>query len=181
MDTNNRSFEAAYKKLGLYHFDSSDIDSVNTARFQPYIKVLFVPKGCELTVDFKEYKTRHPSLFFINSNQYLSIAKAGSGPATLLYYNRDFYCVQIHDREVACDGLLFNNIFAIPSIELGKDEHLQAQTLFDRMREEIAQQDSSAEEMIRTYLKQLIILSTRYWKKQNLNRQTFPQNKTRIS
>jgi hypothetical protein len=36
----------------------------------------------------------------------------------LFYYNRDFYCIQIHDKEVACDGLLFHNVFEIPFVEL---------------------------------------------------------------
>ena len=32
---------------------------------------------------------------------------------TLLYYNRVFYCVEIHDKEVACDGILFNNVYEV--------------------------------------------------------------------
>lgn len=33
-------------------------------------------------------------------------------------FNKDFYCVEIHDQEVACDGILYNNVFEIPSINL---------------------------------------------------------------
>lgn len=38
--------------------------------------------------------------------------------ASMIYYNREFYCIQIHDAELACDSLLFNNIFEIPKVQL---------------------------------------------------------------
>ncbi len=63
-----------------------------------------------------------------------------------IFYNMDFYCIQIHDEEVACDGLLFNNIHNIPMTVVPNEFTLK---------------DSSQEEMIRTYLKQIFIKSIR--------------------
>src|SRR5690606_35407118 len=40
--------------------------------------------------------------------------------------------------------------------------------LFAQISDELHVQDRSSEEMIRTYLKQIIIRATRQWKKQNL-------------
>jgi AraC-like DNA-binding protein len=163
-------FEDHYKRLGLEIFSEETLSSFNGNRFRTDIKVFFIPAGYELTVDFHEYKTKKPSLFFL-TNQHLNIEK-GKEESILLFYNRDFYCIQIHDKEVACDGLLFHNVFEIPFVELDNSETALIKGLFLNIQDELEWKDSSAEEMIRTYVKQIIIRATRKWKKQNLDNDT---------
>ncbi|SMO52316.1 AraC-type DNA-binding protein [Chryseobacterium rhizoplanae] len=163
-------FEDHYKKLGLEIFSEENLENFNGNRFRTDIKVFFIPSGYELTVDFNHYKTKKPSLFFL-TNQHLSIQK-GKDESILLFYNRDFYCIQIHDKEVACDGLLFHNVFEIPFVELDPSETTLIKDLFQNIKDELEWKDSSAEEMIRTYVKQIIIRATRKWKKQNLDNET---------
>ncbi|MBV8326880.1 AraC family transcriptional regulator [Chryseobacterium sp.] len=160
-------FEDHYKKLGLETFSGGNPKAMNGNLFKSDIKVFFIAAGYDLMVDFNHHQTKKPSLFFI-TNQQLTIQK-GKEESELLYYNRDFYCIQIHDKEVACDGLLFHNVFEIPFVELDHEETLLIKNLFQNIKNELEWQDSSAEEMIRTYVKQLIIRATRKWKKQNLD------------
>jgi len=162
-------FEFNYKKFGVIKIDKINFNSTNDARYAQYVKVLYLPAGYTLTVDFSQFITKKNSLFFINSNQYLQVEKAGAPGGIFIYYNRDFYCIQIHDEEVACDGLLFNNIYGMPMTVLptGEDKHI-ADALENIIRE-LSGQESSREEMIRTYLKQMIIRTTRLWKQQQLN------------
>jgi len=160
-------FEDHYKRLGLEVFSEENLENFNANRFSTDIKVFFIPSGYELTVDFNHYKTKKPSLFFL-TNQHLNLQK-GKEESILLFYNRDFYCIQIHDKEVACDGLLFHNVFEIPFVELDDSETTLIKDLFQNIQDELEWKDSSAEEMIRTYVKQIIIRATRKWKKQNLD------------
>ena len=160
-------FEDHYKKLGLEIFSPGDMRTLNGLKFRSDIKILFIPEGYELTVDFNHYKVSANSLFFL-TNQHLKIEK-GDEESMMLYYNRDFYCIQIHDKEVACDGLLFHNVFEIPLVELGDKETSDIKNLFLHIKDELQWKDSSAEEMIRTYVKQIIIRATRNWKKQHLD------------
>lgn len=161
-------FEDNYKKFGLSVFSHENLETVNKIKSQPYIKILLVPADYEITVDFNHYKTEAPTLFFL-TYQYFDIKNGNSDAASLLYYNRDFYCIQIHDKEVACDGLLFHNIFEIPKVDLDDSETIIIKNLFQNINEELEWKESSSEEMIRTYLKQIIIRATRKWKKQNLD------------
>lgn len=163
-------FEDHYKRLGLEVFSEGSLKDFSGDRFRTDIKIFFIPAGYELTVDFNHYKTQKPSLFFL-TNQHLSIQK-GKDDSILLFYNRDFYCIQIHDKEVACDGLLFHNVFEIPFVELDHSETALIKSLFQNIQDELEWKDSSAEEMIRTYVKQIIIRATRKWKKQNLDNDT---------
>jgi AraC-like DNA-binding protein len=163
-------FEDHYKRLGLEIFSGENLGSFNGNHFRTDIKIFFIPAGYELTVDFNQYTTKKPSLFFL-TNQHLSIQK-GKDESVLLFYNRDFYCIQIHDKEVACDGLLFHNVFEIPFVELDDSETTLIKSLLQNIQDELEWKDSSTEEMIRTYVKQIIIRATRKWKKQNLDNET---------
>jgi len=163
-------FEDHYKKLGLEVFSERNPEAVHSNASLSDIKILFIPEGYELTVDFSHYKTSKPSLFFL-TGQHMKIEK-GKEEALLLYYNRDFYCIQIHDKEVACDGLLFHNVFEIPFVELDPEEAIGIKKLFQHIKDELEYKDSSVEEMIRTYVKQIIIHATRKWKQQNLDHDT---------
>ena len=113
-------------------------------------------------IDFTEYKTIKDALFFINAGQYYSLDDTCSG--TMIYYNRDFYCVEIHDKEVACDGILFHNVYEIPVVYLENENAAAFKNTLQEMKAEFELDDTSMEEMLRILLKRIIIKSTRIWK-----------------
>jgi len=164
-----RIFDVNLKTIGMVHIDSDSVEDINSETYKSYIKVLYLNEGFEIKVDFKIYITDGPTLFFISPNQVLSIDELGGQPGLLVFYNRDFYCIQLHDEEVACDGLLFNNINNMPKTNIPEQDASFIEYLFSRIKDEFELRDSSLEEMIRTYLKQLLIKSTRLWKVQHLN------------
>ncbi|RZM26706.1 MAG: helix-turn-helix domain-containing protein [Pedobacter sp.] len=166
---NQSIFDVNLKTIGMVHIDSESIELINSDKYKSYIKVLYLTKGFEIKVDFNVYNTDRPTLFFISPNQVLNIEKLGEEAGRLVFYNRDFYCIQIHDQEVACDGLLFNNINNMPMTIIPEQDALFIDYLFSRIEDEFELKDGSLEEMIRTYLKQLLIKSTRLWKVQHLD------------
>ncbi|MGS2764796.1 helix-turn-helix domain-containing protein [Sinomicrobium sp. M5D2P9] len=163
-------FQSELKTLGLLPLNENYIPSVNDEVYREYIKVLFLSPGYRLQVDLTTYTIDRPSLLFVIPNQHLQIEQIGAEAGYLIFYNRDFYCIQIHDDEVACDGLLFNNIHNMPIVRLDEGNAPFFNHIFGQIANEFALQDPSIEEMIRTYLKQLFIKSARLWKKQNLNK-----------
>lgn len=174
--TDQQLFQSDLKTLGLISLKGYNLNDINSGDYKQYIKVLFLPKGYQLQVDLTEYLVTRPSLFFVSPNQYVQLKKAGLDGGYFIFYNRDFYCIQIHDEEVACDGLLFNNIHNMPMVELDKEETKFITYIFSQIAEEFGLKDTSLEEMIRTYLKQLFIKSARLWKKQHLDKQLTEQN-----
>lgn len=169
-------FQSNLKTIGLLQVAEAYAENLNDEAFKPYIKVLYLPQGYKVQVDLVEYTTQQPSLFFVSPNQYLQLLEYGIEPGHFIFYNRDFYCIQIHDEEVACDGLLFNNIHNMPLVEVGQENAHFINYLFKEMENEFRLNDPSLEEMIRTFLKQLFIRSARLWKKQNLDKELVQQN-----
>ncbi|MDR7128124.1 AraC-like DNA-binding protein [Algoriphagus sp. 4150] len=163
-------FQKSLKKLGLKSVIPENMQLINSEEFKEFIKILYLPSGYTVTIDFTIHKTIAPSLIFVSPNQFMKIEEVGIAPGYLIFYNRDFYCIQIHDAEVACDGLLFNNIHNMPLVSLPDEEAEFTNYLFAQISGEIELNDSSLEEMIRTYLKQLLIKSTRIWKRQHLEK-----------
>ncbi|WP_282637279.1 helix-turn-helix domain-containing protein [Sphingobacterium thalpophilum] len=169
-------FRSNLKTIGLISLYEGNVDSINSADYKQYIKVLLLSKGAELQVDLAEYCVKQPSLFFVSPNQHLHIKKLGKEEGHFIFYNRDFYCIQIHDEEVACNGLLFSNIYNMPIVELDNSEIPFFDYIFRQMTDEFGLNDTSLEEMLRTYLKQLFIKSVRLWKIQNLGKELTEQN-----
>jgi AraC-like DNA-binding protein len=161
-------FNTDLKTIGLLHVDQDSLEAINSNEYKSYIKAMYLPKGCKVRVDFDVYLTDGPALFFIGPNQVLSIEHMCAQKGYFIYYNRDFYCIQIHDREVACDGLLYNNINNMPMTPVPEQETAFFDNIFNHIEGEFELADSSQEEMLRTYLKQILIRSTRLWKRQHL-------------
>jgi AraC-like DNA-binding protein len=173
---NKNIFDANLKTIGLIHVKSDVLNVINSDSYKSYIKILYLPKGCTIKVDFTIYHTDGPALFFISPNQVLSIEGLCAGTGYFIFYNRDFYCIQIHDEEVACDGLLYNNINNMPMTAVPAEEAVFIDYLFTQLEDEFRFKESSHEEMLRTYLKQLLIKSTRRWKQQHLGGALTDQN-----
>lgn len=169
-------FRSNLKTIGLISLHEENVDSINSANYKQYIKVLLLSKGAEVQVDLAEYSVKQPSLFFVSPSQHLHIKKLGKEEGHFVFYNRDFYCIQIHDEEVACNGLLFSNIYNMPMVELDNGEIPFFSYIFGQMTDEFGLNDTSLEEMLRTYLKQLFIKSARLWKMQNLDKELIEQN-----
>ena len=129
-------FDVSLKKIGLINVDIESREIINSDAYKAYIKILYLSKGCTIKVDFDTYITEGSTLFFISPNQVLHIESLRAEAGYLIYYNRDFYCIQIHDEEVACDGLLFNNINNMPMTIVPHHEVDFIDYLFTRIKDE---------------------------------------------
>ncbi|MDT3403998.1 helix-turn-helix domain-containing protein [Mucilaginibacter terrae] len=161
-------FDANLKTIGLVHVNVDTLNVINSEAYKTYIKAMYLPRGCRVKVDFDVYDTNGPAVFFISPNQVLNIEHMCADTGYFIYYNRDFYCIQIHDKEVACDGLLYNNINNMPMTAVPDADAMFFESLFTHIEHEFKLKDTSQEEMLRTYLKQLLIKSTRLWKQKHL-------------
>lgn len=123
--------------------------------------ILYAQCGATVTFDFVEHKTQQDTVFFFNIGQQFQLGKDSTGE--LVYFNPEFYCIAFHDKELSCDGVLFNNFFETPSLILTKDESALFRKIIDEIKIELNKEDYWTEEMTRTKLKELIITASRTW------------------
>lgn len=129
--------------------------------------VFWVRKGCMRgEIDFQQLDVGEGSIFFLTPGQMLQLGEAYPEEAVLISFNKNFYCVERHDEEVSCNGLLFNGAFESPVIQLDEQEAHSFGTLLEVMEEEFGQEDRIQREMMQLLLKRLIIKCTRIAKAQ---------------
>ncbi|MEM9856103.1 MAG: AraC family transcriptional regulator [Bacteroidota bacterium] len=87
-------------------------------------------------------------------------------PLTVFSFNREFYCIQDHDEEVSCNGVIFFGTQKTPVITLGIEETKKFNMLYEVFLDEFRTKDNIQGEMLRMLLKRLIIKTTRLAKSQ---------------
>lgn len=157
--------EFSFKQFGNVEFSKEATKETILSSIAEHIKILFIPKGATIQVDFQEFTMETDTLLFINPKVIIKPCETVNGQ--LIYFNRDFYCIEIHDQEVACDGILYSNVFEIPFIRLDGIQSENIRNLIQEIKAEMANEDSNTEEMLRILLKMIILKSTRIWKEQH--------------
>jgi AraC-like DNA-binding protein len=115
-------------------------------------------------IDFKEYSFNGAVLFFLSPGQIFSVESEKIKEAYRINFVRDFYCIQIHDKEVACNGVLFNNVYETPFVAPCKKDIQKIDFILESLIEEFTSSETAQHDMLQTYLKQLIIHSVRIQK-----------------
>ena len=142
--------------LGLKRCNS-DFLAIPT-QFSEYT-VVYVPKGKGVfSADFGTFPFTGPVLLFSTPLQTLQL-ETSEYEISVLQFHSDFYCIEYHREEVACNGLLFNNIYIDPVIALTKEEAVFIEQLFENITHECAQSEVS-EIVLRSYLQLFLAKST---------------------
>lgn len=159
--------EFNYKKFGNVALHFTDGQNNSFSSFSEHIRIMFLPANFKIKVDFKEFILPSDALLFVNPKVVVQPMDKQIDGGELVYFNRDFYCIELHDQEVACDGILYNNVFEVPFIELSKAQSTDIQRILNEIKTEMANEDSQTEEMLRILLKLVILKSTRIWKEKH--------------
>lgn len=173
----NNIYDTGLKVIGTVLLDAQGLALINTDVYSTFIRILFIPGGVKIQVDIDTFTTTSPTLVFISPDQLLRIDSIPDNSAFLLYYNRDFYCIQLNDKQVACDGLLFSQFNRMRLTPVPNEEAAFIRYLIGQVNNEFALKDPTQEEMLRTYLKQLLIKSTRFWRQQFVSEDNLSENK----
>ena len=117
-------------------------------------------------IDFESYTFNDNVLFFLSPGQVFTVDSEQIKTAYKLTFVRDFYCIQTHDKEVACNGVLFNNIYETPFVKPCEKDTKKLHFILESLIEEFQQNETAQYDMLQSYLKQFIISAVRV-KKEN--------------
>jgi AraC-like DNA-binding protein len=112
-------------------------------------------------IDFEQYSFDGNVLFFLSPGQVFSVDSEKIKEAYRINFVKDFYCIQTHDTEVACNGILFNNIYETPFVSPCKKDTQKLDFILENLVEEFSNNATAQYDMLQTYLKQFIILAVR--------------------
>lgn len=132
-----------------------------------YYSLIWLSSGeGSLKVDFSEYPFQRNTLFAFTPYQPFMISSFGKLNGIAIQFHPDFYCIHKHQQEVACNGVLFNNIYQPPIITVDEPGSGTLNMLIEQMMAEMKNQELAQAELLVSYLKIFLITASRIKTKQ---------------
>ena len=135
---------------------------VNSPQQIEQFKIFWIKEGSgTYNIDFKSYSFKGNTLFFLSPGQVFSVVSEKMKEIYQLSFTRDFYCLQAHDTEVACNGVLFNNVYETPFVFPSENEAEKLNFILLSLVEEFELEETAQHDMLQSLLKQFIVYSVR--------------------
>ena len=119
-------------------------------------------------IDFEQYEFKDNVLFFLSPGQVFTVDSEQIKTAYKFTFVRDFYCIQTHDKEVACNGILFNNVYETPFVKPCEKDTKKLQFILESLIDEFQQNEAAQYDMLQAYLKQFMINAVRVQKENHV-------------
>lgn len=146
----------------LIQIGESTGTSFSTGGQVPYYLILVFDGQATFSVDFTTYQCTGQTILFLSPYQHLTWADPTHTNLLVVRFHGDFYCIEYHKKEVACNGILFNNIYQQPFVSVQDDIYREVWDTIVKMRQQLEAVESRFDEsIIRTYLQLILALSSR--------------------
>ena len=89
---------------------------------ETYSIVINLGKKFNLDVDLDEITLDHASSCFLNPGCYVSSIKNLDNDHYFIDFNAAFYCLELHDKDLSCNGLLFGALPSLPLLSCSESE-----------------------------------------------------------
>jgi AraC family transcriptional regulator, transcriptional activator of pobA len=127
-----------------------------------YYSLIWVTAGSGiLRADFSEHTFSGGLLFAFSPYQPFMMIPDEGVKGRVLQFHPDFFCIHKHHEQVACNGVLFNNIYQPPFVALDADAEEKLHSLIAQMRDEMQNPALAQVELLISYLKIFLITASR--------------------
>ncbi|MHC0443117.1 helix-turn-helix domain-containing protein [Flavobacterium sp. 3-210] len=160
--TNIQSMNKVFSDTGnvLLGLDRSENNKLAYPSQYAEYTVLLITEGEGIfQADFASFAFAAPVILFSTPQQSISVRETKPLKYSMLQFHSDFYCIEFHRNEVACNGLLFNNIYMEPSLKLSPEQLHSYLQIIDQIEEEF-KQETPSEIVLRAYLQLILAKSS---------------------
>jgi AraC family transcriptional regulator, transcriptional activator of pobA len=127
-----------------------------------YFAVYFIQSGSgAFWADASKFAFGPDSLLFFVPYQHIRFVPDGPVHGEVIQFHANFLCIETFHAEVGCSGILFNDPYGIPVVQLDERAKTEATNLIERIRQEQGEHDLAFGEVMLAYLKVLLILAAR--------------------
>jgi AraC-like DNA-binding protein len=153
--------------LAFKLFEFADNSFFDHIQRNNYYTLVWVTNGSGVAkADFSEYEFGVNALFAFSPYQPFMFTPVNEIAGFALNFHPDFFCIHKHHNEVACNGVLFNNIYKPPYLYLDESTADTFNLLFKQMRAEMQVPALAQYELLVSYLKIFLITASRLKVKQ---------------
>ena len=165
--TNPQNGNLAFKVFTFE--DNSHFDHIQRNN---YYSLIWIKKGKgKLKADFSEYDFESNSLVAFSPYQPFMICTSEAIEGIAIHFHPDFYCIHMHQKEVSCNGVLFNNIYQPPYTYIDVAAAGTFDLIIGQIKSEMIRPELAQYELLVSYLKIILITASRL-KKEQLQEET---------
>ncbi len=144
----------------VFIFESNDF--FDHIQRNNYYSLIWIKEGKgKLLADFSEYKFSNDNLLAFSPYQPFMLTPENRLSGIAIQFHPDFFCIHKHQQEVACNGILFNNIYQPPIITIDEKSKATLQMLIEQMKSEMQNVALAQNEVLISYLKIFLITTSR--------------------
>ena len=148
--------------LALKLFSFEDFSSFEPVQRLNYYSIIWVFEGSgTLKSDFSTFEFESGSIMAFTPYQPFMISGDSNVKGIVLNFHPDFFCIHKHHEAVACNGVLFNNIYESPILKLDEKTAMQLEGLLEQIKDEMLNGDLAQHEVLVSYLKIILITASR--------------------
>jgi AraC-like DNA-binding protein len=127
-----------------------------------YFAVYFIESGSgAFWADASRFAFGPDSLLFFVPYQHIRFVPDCPVHGEVIQFHANFLCVETFHAEVGCSGILFNDPYGIPVVQLDERAKSEVTNLMGRIRKEQVESGLAFGEVMLAYLKVLLILAAR--------------------
>ncbi len=127
-----------------------------------YYSLIWLTRGNgKVKADFSEYDFKPNALFAFSPYQPFMFVSSKNIAGVAIQFHPDFFCIHKHQTEVACNGVLFNNIYQPPFITIDNISLSTFKMLMEQMKTEMQNPALAQYELLTSYLKIFLITASR--------------------
>ncbi len=143
-----------------------------------YYSLIWVTKGKgKVKSDFSEHHFEENSLLAFSPYQPFMLCVNEPIEGIAIHFHSDFYCIHMHQKEVSCNGVLFNNIYQPPYVQVTEQAKQTFEMVIDQMKAEIQNAELAQYELLISYLKIFLITASRLKTEQLEEMKSVPDSK----
>ena len=148
--------------LAFKLFSFEDNGNFDHIQRNNYFSLIWVTEGAgKLKADFSEYDFSANTLFAFSPYQPFMFSTTKQIKGVAIYFHPEFFCIYKHDKEVSCNGVLFNNVYKPPFIKVDEDVADTFKMLCEQIKKEMQNPDLAQYELLVSYLKIFLITASR--------------------
>ena len=171
---------APYFELSSFNMATHCI--ANKSEVSDYFKIYWIEDGTgTYQIDFKEFNIEGSGIFCLSPGQVFTIKSEKVKSAYQIAFDKDFYCVETYGKEIACNGLLFNNVHRATAVSVKGDEKKMFQNVINQMITELKRKGSAHRDMLETYLRMFLIQTLRLVEQQETSKKKVSLQKDQLA
>lgn len=171
---NSQTGNLAFKVFSVS--DNSYFDHIQRLN---YYSMIWIKKGKgKLKVDFSEYDFSENQFLAFTPYQPFMLSSSDLIEAVVINFHPDFFCIHKHHQEVACNGVLFNNIYEPPFVTIDSSAEMTINMILEQIKIEMQTTELAQYELLISYLKIILITVSRLKKEQQLEPIPAAENET---